>query len=264
VTAVSPDGTKRVIAAVGGGPNGAALGPDGALYVVNNGGYTWGEVGGLTVPVGADGGTEPEGFEGGWVDRVDLESGRVERVLDAFEGRRFCGPNDIVFDRDGGMWFTDFGKTRARTMDLGAVYYAAADGSGLRLVAGHLIGPNGIGLSPEGDRLYVAETYSGRLLQFAVTGPGEVAGRATVYVSTPESFDSLAVEADGTVVVAAVAGLCVVKPDRSWEVIGMPDVITTNVCFGGPDLDRAFVTLAGAGRLVELDWPRPGLRLNFN
>jgi gluconolactonase len=263
VTRVSPDGTKRVVATVGGGPNGAAVGPDGALYVVNNGGFTWGEINGLTVPVGPGGGNEPEGFGGGWVDRVDLESGRVDRILDSCDGQPFCGPNDIVFDAHGGMWFTDFGKTRARSMDLGALYYSAADGSKVRCVANRIIGPNGIGLSPEGDRLYVAETYSGRLLEWTVTGPGQVEDRATVAVSTPESFDSLAVEADGTVVVAAIRGLCVVRPDRGWEVVEMPDVITTNVCFGGPELKTAFVTLSGGGRLVRLDWPRPGLRLRW-
>jgi gluconolactonase len=264
VTGISPDGTKRTIATVGGGPNGAALGPDGALYVVNSGGFAWSHVGDLIMPFAADGSTKPDDFNGGWIDRVDMASGGVETILDSFEGLPLCGPNDIVFDRDGGMWFTDFGKTRNRSMDLGAVYYAAADGSQVRCVANNLIGPNGIGLSPGGDRLYVAESYTGRVLQWTISGPGEVEGRSAVYISTPENFDSLAVEADGTVVAAAMRGLCVVRPDRTWEVMEMPDVLTTNVCFAGPDLTTAFVTLSARGRLVRLDWPRPGLELNWN
>lgn len=263
ITGVSPDGAKRVIATVGGGPNGAALGPDGALYVVNNGGYSWGEIGGLTLPVGPHGGNAPENFHGGWVDRVDLVSGEATRILDNCDGSLFLGPNDIVFDQEGGMWFTDFGKTRARSMDVGAVYYASAKGSKVRCVAEGIIGPNGIGLSPDGGRLYVSETYSGRILEWTVSGPGEVEGPPAVFVSTPEHLDSLAVEADGTVVVAAIRGLCVVRPDRTWEVVDMPDIITTNVCFAGPDMKTAYVTLSASGRLLEVEWPRPGLQLHW-
>jgi gluconolactonase len=262
LTRVSPDGSKRTVADLGGGPNGAALGPDGEVYVVNNGGFAWSDIHGHRLPIGPDGGNEPEGFTGGWVERVDLATGAVQRLYDDYEGLRFLGPNDIVRDATGGLWFTDFGKLRPRTVDRGAVYYAAPDGSSLRLVADHLIGPNGIGLSPDGTRLFVAETYTGRLLAWDIVGPGEVAGRPTVMVATAEHFDSLAVEADGTVVVAAMRGLCVVRPDSSWELLPLPDMMTTNICFGGDDLRTAFVTLSGAGVLVQLDWPRPGLRLN--
>jgi gluconolactonase len=43
----------------------------------------------------------------------------------------------------------------------------------------------------------------------------------------------------------------------------MPDPMTTNVAFGGPDRTTAYVTLSGYGRLVSLDWPRPGLALPY-
>ena len=42
----------------------------------------------------------------------------------------------------------------------------------------------------------------------------------------------------------------------------MPDIMTTNICFGGPDLRTAYITLAATGRLVAMDWPRPGLPLH--
>ena len=81
--------------------------------------------------------------------------------------------------------------------------------------------------------------------------------------ATPDYFDSLAVEASGRIVVAALlAGLCVVDPaDGSYEHVALPDPMVTNVCFGGPDLRTAYVTLSASGRLVALEWPRPGLRL---
>ncbi|MEL7210212.1 MAG: SMP-30/gluconolactonase/LRE family protein, partial [Actinomycetota bacterium] len=74
--------------------------------------------------------------------------------------------------------------------------------------------------------------------------------------------DSLAVEADGTVVVAAIThGLFVVRPDGSNHHVPLPDPMVTNVCFGGDDMSTVFITLSAEGRLVSAPWPRPGLRL---
>jgi gluconolactonase len=262
LTRVHPDGELTVVAELGGGPNGAAIGPDGAAYVVNNGGFSWSERHGLIIPVDEAGCNRPPDYTGGWVDRVDLTTGEVTRLLEDIDGEPFLGPNDIVFDQHGGFWFTDFGKMGPRSMDRGAIYYANADGSGLCRVAQGLIGPNGIGLSPDGSVLYAAETYSGRLLAWDVIGPGEVADGNRIVVATPNHFDSLAVEADGTVVVAAIQhGLCAVRPDGSLEYTAMPDVMTTNVAFGGADRRTAYVTLSAAGRVAVIHWPRPGLPL---
>ena len=218
LTRVHPDGTSTVVAEPGGGPNGAAIGPDGAAYVVNNGGFPWSERSGLVLPIDETGSNRPPDFAGGWVDRIDLDTGDITRLLSDVDGELFLGPNDIVFDQDGGFWFTDFGKTGPRSMDRGAIYYARPDGSGLRRVAQGLTGPNGIGLSPDGSTLYAAETYTGRLLAWDVSGPGTVEGGSRILVSTPNHFDSLAVEADGTVVVAAINhGLCSVRPDGTVE-----------------------------------------------
>jgi gluconolactonase len=83
-------------------------------------------------------------------------------------------------------------------------------------------------------------------------------------VATKGHFDSLAVEEDGTVVVAAIGqGLCVIRPDWNHEYVPMPDAFTTNICFTGPDRRTALVTLSGGGRLISIDWPRPGLELNY-
>ena len=121
------------------------------------------------------------------------------------------------------------------------------------------------GLSPAGDLVYVAETYTGRLLAWDVASPGKVESGSTVVEATKGHFDSLAVEAGGNVVVAAIRqGLCVVAPDGSGhEYVPLPDTMTTNVCFTGPDVTTAYATLSRSGRLVSFDWPRPGLRLAF-
>ena len=269
---VGADGTVTVAADLGGGPNGAAIGPDGACYVVNNGGFLWTDVGELAIPLDlTTGANEPPNFEGGWVERVDLATGQHTVLYRECDGLRFRSPNDIVFDEAGGFWFTDLGKARPRDLDKGGLYYAQPDGSSVTCAAFGLIGANGCGLSPAGDRVYVAESYTGRLWGWDLEAPGRVKpggagpGGGHCLVATPGHFDSMAVEEDGTVVVAAIThGLCVVRPDRSWEYVEMPDNFTTNLCFAGADRRTALVTLSGSGRLAAFDWPRPGLALVYS
>ena len=277
ISRISPDGTVGVVAETGGGPNGAALGPDGKLYVCNNGGFASTDLGGLLLPFGPHGVTEPDDYVGGSIQRVDMDTGEVETLYTECEGHRLRGPNDIVFDGDGGFWFTDHGKVREREEDRGAVYYARADGSSITEPIFPLQSPNGIGLSPDGQRLYAAETHTGRLWAWDVTGAGEVAKTApfgaggTLIAGPPghQLFDSLGIEEGGNVCVAtlAVGGITVISPDGDVEYVPVPDQfadpLVTNICWGGDDRRTAYVTLSGTGRLLACDWPRPGLRLAF-
>ncbi len=272
LTRVWPDGRKSIVANLGGGPNGAALGPDGAIYVCNNGGFKWAEREGRFVLAGT-----PDDYETGRIERVDLATGKFERLYDRVGGHRLCGPNDIVFDAHGGFWFTDFGKMRDRDMDIGRVCYAKPDGSMVREVIFPILRPNGIGLSPDGNTLYVAETDTARLWAWDVTAPGVVAAATDVAVKAPHGgrliysthtyarFDSLAVEANGFICVATLGmgGISVCGPDASGaEFIATGDDFTTNICFGGAGMKTAWLTLSGSGRLAQMDWPRAGLKLN--
>jgi gluconolactonase len=266
VSRVDTDGRVEVIAQLGGGPNGAALGPDGAVYVCNNGGFRWHEQDGRLAPVGT-----PDDYSGGRIERVELDTGRVDVLYTECDGRSLKGPNDIVFDAEGGLWFTDLGKTYDAHRDLGFVYYASADGSQISAQISHRETPNGIGLSPDGRTLYVAETMTGRLWAYRLEAPGRVAAgpdAARLVVGLPgyQLFDSLAVEADGRICVATLVSggiTCVSDDGQTVGHVPMDDPLTTNICFGGPDLRTAFVTLSGSGRLIAVDWPRPGLPLHF-
>jgi gluconolactonase len=271
LTRIDADGVKSVVAALGGGPNGAAIGPDRACYICNNGGLGWHsdpELGLRPAGQSAD-------YDGGRIERVDLATGAVTRLYDRVGEHRLSGPNDIVFDRNGGFWFTDLGKVRPRDADHGGVYYAAADGSFIREVIYPMSTANGIGLSPDETRLYVAETAGARIWEFELSAPGEIArqpfpspnGGRMLYVSPRfQRFDSLALDADGNVCVAAIFdGMILVISPAGKEIaaLPMPDIFPTNICFGGTDLKTAYITLSGRGMLVELPWPRPGLPLNF-
>ena len=89
------------------------------------------------------------GLVDGRLERVDLATGRLERLFDTVDGLGLRGPNDIVFDTHGGFYFTDLGKGREADMDMGAVHYGHADGRAAQVVARPLLTPNGVGLSPD-------------------------------------------------------------------------------------------------------------------
>ena len=271
---VTPDGRVQVLADLGGGPNGAAIGPDGAVYVCNNGGFNYTtEIDGCVRPVG-----QADNYSGGRIERVDLATGRSERLYDRVDGLGLRGPNDIVFDAFGGFYFTDLGKVRANDMDRGGVYYGSTRGQPAQVISRPVMTPNGIGLSPDGHTLYFAETEAARLWAFDITAPGTVrkdpwpsphGGR--LVVAAPgghyQRFDSLALDALGNICVATLmhGGISVVSADGSMcSHVPLPDRFTTNLCFGGRERRTAFVTLSGSGRLIAIDdWPVPGLKLNY-
>jgi gluconolactonase len=268
---VMPDGRVHVIAALGGGPNGAALGPGGKIFVTNNGGFRWERRPDGLLAVG-----QSEDYSGGSIQIVDPDTGRFETLYDSCDGRRLCGPNDLVFDGAGGFWFTDLGKTRARDADRGAVYYARADGSRIEEAVFPLERPNGIGLSPDERVLYVAETPTARCWAFRLSAPGRIDPANGPYRGEPgtvlaglggyQMFDSLAVDAEGHIAVATLVTGAVsdVWPDGSRvDQYVLPDPMVTNVCFGGPDLRTAYATLSRGGTLASFEWPRPGLPLHY-
>lgn len=271
VTRVRPDGSTEVIAHTGGGPNGLAVGPDGAFYVCNNGGFMWRTEMNMLRPAGP-----ASDYAGGSIQRIDPRTGSVTVLYDHCGPHRLLGPNDIVFDTDGGFYFTDLGKARARDRDWGGVYYARADGSKIIEVAHPILTPNGIGLSPDGKTLYVAETETARLWAFDVVAPGVLdkapfpsphGGRLMAGLGGFQRFDSLAVDGAGNVCVATLinGSVSVVAPSGGLiRQIAMPDMFCTNICFGGADLRTAYLTLSGSGRLVSMPWPGPGLKLAFD
>jgi gluconolactonase len=262
VSRVSPDGSVVTIADVGGGPNGAAMGPDGALYVCNNGG------------------TDPARYIGGRIQRIDLATGATDTLYTTCGDRPLVAPNDLVFDSTGNFYFTN------HTHD-GAIYYAAPDGSAIAAVAVDVPSPNGIGLSPDGRTLYWAETHVRQVQRRRIATPGQIEPspgyniRALFFTGGVDQFallaglpgnhelDSLAVDSSGAVCVGTLvdSGISEISPDGTWTFHTLPpdlaDGAVTNICFGGQDFSTAYITCSMTGRLIRSDWHRPGLPLAF-
>ena len=270
ITRVLPDGRKDVVARPGGGPNGMAVGPDGALYVCNNGGFEWYEHEGQRLP----GNAAPD-YTIGRIERVDIATGKVERLYEGVGGLKLSGPNDIVFDSTGGFWFTDLGKRHAHVTDHGGLFYAKPDGSHIECL---VYGPhfNGVGLSPDGRTVYAALTHERQVLAFDIESPGKLApsplaatpGRVVAGWADRVLLDSLAIEANGNIAQATLVahpGVCSIDPATGgMEWFDFPDLLVTNIAFGGADMMDAWVCLSTTGKLAKCRWPRPGLRLAYN
>jgi gluconolactonase len=269
VTRIMPDGSKHEIGKAGGGPNGVALGPDGAVYVCNNGGAVY-----QATPSFLSTGPAAD-YAGGAIQRIDLRTGDTRALYRECNGHRLSAPNDIVFDKEGGFYFTDLGKRYARHRDHGGLYYALPDGSKVVELAYPILSPNGVGLSPDEKTLYVADTEPSRLFAFDIIASGVIrkepfpapyGGRLVCGLPGFQRFDSLAVEASGNICVATLLAGCITVISPAGQVVrqvAVPDIYPTNICFGGPDLKTAYITLSASGKLAAMEWPEPGLRLNF-
>ena len=245
-------GRKEVVCEPGGGPNGAAIGPDGALYVCNNGG------------IGHDWFARDDRV--GRIERVDLATGRWDVLYDSCDGRPLSAPNDLMFDSDGAIWFSDFGQLEVTGKRYGGLYCAKSDGSSITRVKDGALSYNGVGLSPDMRTVYVADTFSARLYAFDRRAEPQQP-RLVATMPGPVSLDSLAITAAGNVCVATIGeagAISTVTPAGAITTVATPDPVTTNIAFGGEDMRDAYITCSMQGTLVKTRWAEPGLRLVYN
>ena len=207
-------------------------------------------------------------YKGGSIQRIDARTGEAKLLYAECDGHRLSAPNDLVFDTSGGFYFTDLGKRYARQRDHGGVYYARPDGSKITCLVYPVLSPNGCALSPDGKVLYVADTESARLFALDISAPGQVGRPRYVGCSPgPARFDSMAVLANGNICVATLTTGKITEFSPQGAIVRevtVPDIYPTNICFGGPDMRTAWITLSDKGNLGVMQWPTPGLKLNYN
>jgi gluconolactonase len=250
ISRIRPNGALEVFAKTGGGPNGAQFAANGELVVANSGGWARGEK--------------------GRIERVD-RAGNVRVWLTEVEGARLAKPNDLGFDAHGNLYFTSPrwpapGLTSAQA-PAGDVCFVTPGGEAKRVHTGFAF-PNGIGVSRDGRTLVVCETGTGKLHAFPILAPG-VLGRPRVAADLGANGhpDGFAFDAEGYILCCGweTGRIHVFAPDsaKSIETIAFEDDGVTNVCFGGPEFSTLYVTESKLGRVVAVEWKRPGMKL-FN
>lgn len=304
LTHVTADGkTITKIASIPGGPNGAAVGPHGDILICNDGGFEWIPIPNAQQPLIWVAGNQPADYIGGHLQSVDPATAGVSNLFSSCVHREFPpghpapdwnpefalkGLDDLVVDAVGGVWFTDYGKMRERDKDITGVYYLSADRKTLTQKIYPLNNPNGIALSPDGKRLYVALTFERKVVYYELSEPGQIVPNKQVidgsYLLSADLpgqavLDSMAVDVEGNVYVATMlpqgnnplsnGGISVISPSGDVEFV--PIVLPahqvaplpSNICFGGQNMQTAYITCGGSGHLISMPAAVPGLKLNF-
>src|SRR4051794_27660604 len=192
--------------------------------------------------------------------RTDMTTGAIAVLTERYEGKRYNSPNDVCVDPEGRIWFTDPYYMEDRSileMDVEAVYRIDLDGKVARVLGSPQIErPNGLAITPDGRTLYLNDSHSRpggnrKVWAFAIApdgSPGQ--GRQVFDFGKGRSGDGLRLDVRGNLWVAAginlprhggentdvPAGVYVISPEgKLLGSIPIPEDVTTNLAFGGPD-----------------------------
>jgi gluconolactonase len=225
-----------------GGPNSCVVGTAGAMYVCQNGGTTG--------PWRADEMVTPS------IQVIEKEGSKAQIICSEIEGIKFNGPNDLVFGKNGKLYFTDPGTYRPNDPQPSYLFELSSDGSG-RLLAelSPPTFPNGIAIEADGSVVW-AESYTGMVRRLnpetlQITDICKLPGEKPV-------ADGMAVAADGRLFVTTVngGGIDVVNKDGSYDQFLKIGIIPTNCVFSGSDL-----YMTDAGVLADSSDPSMGGQL---
>lgn len=185
----------------------------------------------------------------GQVVAYDLKSGESKVLASKFEGKRFNAPNDLVIDKAGGIYFTDplFRAPTPLPQTIQAVYYISKSGSVSR-VTDHIAAPNGIGLSPDGKKLYVIPSRQSEMLVYDVSSPGKLTGGKTFCRLTQPAGkdgtggDGMAMDVKGNLYITTNLGVEIFDPaGKKLGLVKFPKQ-PANVTFAGKDRKTMYVT----------------------
>lgn len=197
--------------------------------------------------------------------RLDVASGRVSPFLERRNSERFKGVNDLVFDSQGNLYFTDQGQSGLHDPS-GRLYRLRPNGQ-LDLLLANVPSPNGVALSPDERVLYLAVTRGNCVWRVPLLPDGSVSKVSQFFTSYgPSGPDGLAVDAQGRLLVAN-PGLGVVwvlngRAEPVQVLRGVPGSSITNLAFGGADRRQLYVTDSTHGRVLRATMDVAGLALH--
>ena len=215
-------------------------------------------------------------YKFGSIQRIDPKTGEAKLLYKEVNGHVLSAPNDLVFDTAGGFYFTDLGKRYARHRDHGGLYYALPDGSKIVELAYPILSPEWLRTVARRQddlcRRHRRRATLGVRYRGAWRDQGEAAHPRTVDElspawAAPRGSTVSRCMANGNICVATLTTGYITEISPAGDIVRavkMPDTYPTNICFGGADMRTAYITLSDSGRLGSMQWPEPGLKLNFN
>jgi gluconolactonase len=237
ISRVSPKGEVTKFVETGGAPNGAAIRRDNHLLVADCGLKAILDI-------------SPEG--------------KIRIVADKYQGRNFMGPNDLAFDSNGNLYFTD---PEGSSLDnpIGAVYCLTKEEKVL-LVANSFAYPNGVAISSDGKTLYVAESSTGNIYQIPLKGDGTAVTKPKIWAKLGEEAepDGMAFAANGELFVACFkkGAIAVIAPDGILiKYLPAGGAHPTNVAFGGIKNSQLYITETETNAVYVLDLDVEGQQL---
>ena len=186
-------------------------------------------------------------------------NGDITVLMDSFDGKRLGAPNDVVVKSDGTVWFTDppFGILgnyegyKAEPELPQNVYCLDPDTGEAIVVAGDILGPNGLAFSPDESILYIVESRgvpTRKILAYDVAADGRSISNKRVLIDAgPGTPDGFRVDVDGNLWCGwgmgdpVLDGVMIFNPDgQPIGRIALPERCA-NVCFGGRANSRLFM-----------------------
>jgi gluconolactonase len=188
------------------------------------------------------------------VTRTDRK-GRIEVLVDRFEGKRFNAPNDIVVRRDGHIYFTDplYTPLDVRDLDYFGIYHVTPKGE-IEVIARLQTRPNGVTLSPDGKILYVGNTNDRNVRAYDLNRKGEATKERVVISDLPGGPDGIRTDAKGNLYLTS-RGIAVYSP--TGQLLGRIELPgnARNLAFGDADLRTLYII---GNSLYRVRVPVPG------
>jgi gluconolactonase len=231
---VSPRGEFTLVASYDGEPNGLKIHRDGRIFIADH-------KQGLML--------------------LDPHSGKVEAFLDRPHGERFKGLNDLVFARNGDLYFTDQGESGLHD-PTGRLYRLRVDGR-LELLMDNVPSPNGLVLTPNEEILYLAVTRNNAVWRVPLLPDGNL-GRVGIFIQLSGGMgpDGMAMDAEGNLAVCHVGMGSVWLFSRLGrpvaEIQSCAGIGTTNAAYGGPELKTLYITDSETGTILSVKLEVPG------
>jgi gluconolactonase len=189
--------------------------------------------------------------------------GECKFVSDGYKGKKFNRPNDLAFDKNGNLYFTD-PKSYDKNIPDGVVYRISKKNKKVSVAYSGLCFPNGIAFSKDGKYLFVCESAKERVLKFTVKKDGTLKDPAEFIHLPGGDPDGIAFDVDGNLYIAHFGGqaIVVVKPDGSIkEKIKTPGKKPSNVEFAGKELKTLYITEDETNAVYKKEVGVAGLKL---